>query len=71
MRIYTVEAVIPEDGSIRLEALPFPKGQVVDVIVLARPDKEPGKHKQSLKGTVIKYDFPLEPVAIDDWNALQ
>lgn len=71
MRVYTTETVISPEGIVHLEALPFPAGQIVDVIVLARKDKNGNRSYRSLKGTVIKYDYPLEPVAVDDWDASQ
>ena len=36
MRVYSVEKVISENRTMQLDALPFPPGELVDVIVLAR-----------------------------------
>lgn len=61
--------VISEDGKLSLDQLPFRAGQVVEVIVL--PVTQPAQGDHSLKGTVICYDRPFEPVAEQDWGALR
>jgi hypothetical protein len=65
---FRTEAVLSEDGKLLLDNLPFSAGQAVEVIVLpAVPRSPPGGHP--LKGTVLRYDRPAEPVAADDWEA--
>ena len=67
MNAYRLEKRIEADGSLHLSALPFPGGQQVEVIVLAR--EEPGRERTSLRGTVKKYVAPTEPVASEAWEA--
>jgi hypothetical protein len=70
MQAYRVEKVIPQTGKIELDALPFAAGAVVEVIILG-PEKAANGRSHSLKGTVIKYDDPFEPVAENEWEVLQ
>ena len=69
MRVYSVEKVISENGTMQLDALPFPPGELVDVIVLARRKSVEGARVHTLKGSVLKYEQPFEPVADNDWDA--
>lgn len=71
MRTYRVEKVVSKHGTVQLEALPFPPGELVEVIVLARKGPTPAMHQRSLKGSVLKYEQPFEPVAQEEWDALQ
>lgn len=67
---HRTEAVLSEDGKLSLDNLPFRAGQAVEVIVLpSGPHPAPGDHP--LKGTVLRYDRPTDPVAADDWDALK
>jgi hypothetical protein len=59
------EAVIDKDGGLRLEHLPFPKGQAVHVIVSSTKTTP----SISLKGAVLKYEKPFDPVAVEDWES--
>ena len=71
MRAYRVETTLSEDGTLQLKALPFQKGDAVEVIVLARDDTVRADGPNPLRGKVLRYDDPTEPVATDDWEALQ
>ena len=51
--------------------MPFRAGEVVEVIILSREDKLPEVHDFPLKGNVLRYEKPTEPVAQDDWEVLQ
>lgn len=71
MQAYSVEKVIGQDGKVQLDSLPFMAGETVQIIILS--SKRPVEHHESplLKGSVIEYINPLEPVASDDWSILQ
>jgi hypothetical protein len=72
MQAYRIEKVIPASGKLELEALPFASGAVVEIIVLGPERVKNGRHAMPLRGTVIKYDEPFEPVvAENEWEALQ
>ncbi len=67
---HRTEAVLSEDGKLTLGNLPFRAGQAVEVIVLpaSRP-ADPAAHP--LRGMVVRYDQPTDPVAETDWDALR
>ncbi len=71
MRAYRLETTLAEDGALQLGALPFRKGETVEVIVLERQSYPSGAKPNPLKGSVLHYDDPTEPVASDDWEALR
>ena len=62
MRAYRVEKIVSQDGVLELQALPFRAGEVVEVIILPREDKVRGAHDFPLKGKVLRYKKPTEPV---------
>jgi hypothetical protein len=65
---HRTQAVLSEDGKLSLDHLPFRAGQAVEVIVVpvARPA---GAADHPLRGTVLRYDRPTDPVAEADWGA--
>ena len=62
-------AVIEENGKLGLEHLPFAKGEAVQVFVSATKLSAAGPHP--LRGTVLKYENPTAPVALEDWEVLK
>ena len=66
---HRIEAVLAEDGKLSLERLPFQAGQVVEIIVL--PVNRTTTPSEVLRGTVLRYDRPTDPVAEADWSALR
>ena len=70
MRAYRVEKIISQDGILELRALPFRAGEVVEVIILSREDEMREAYDFPLKGKVLRYERPTEPVAEDDWEVL-
>jgi hypothetical protein len=66
---HRVETVLSADGKLVLDHLPFRAGQPVEVIVLPKVSETTGFAK--LKGMVLRYDDPTEPIAEDDWEVLQ
>ncbi len=71
MHTYNVEKVVSKNGTVQLEALPIPPGELVEVIVRARTGSAPVAHPRTLKDTVLKFELPFEPVAEEEWDALQ
>ena len=69
MRAYSVEKVVADNGTLQLEALPFPPGELVEVIVLVRKGKP--AQISALKDSVLKYEQPFEPVTEEDWDVLR
>lgn len=72
MRAYRIEKKMGQNGALQLAALPFRAGELVEIIILSREDQVVGKTtSDSLKGSVLKYEEPTEPVALEDWGVLQ
>jgi hypothetical protein len=64
---HRIEVVLSEDGKLSLERLPFRAGQAVGVIVL--PSARASEAGRPLRGAVLRYDRPTDPVADADWDA--
>ncbi len=67
--VHRIEVVLSEDGKLSLEQLPFRVGQAVEVIIL--PIGTVARADPALRGAVVRYDRPTEPVAEADWDAVQ
>ena len=65
-----VEVTLSQDGKLMLDELPFRAGDKVEVIILARQSK-PNGQEYSLRGKPIKYSDATDPVAQEDWEAIQ
>lgn len=66
---HRVEVVLSEDGKLSLDQLPFRAGQTVEVIILPSTGAVPTA--QPLRGSVVRFDRPTEPVAEGDWGATE
>ena len=72
MEAYRTEVTIAEDGTLTLRALPFHAGERVEVIVLATTKQNDDRNRYPLRGLgPYRYERPTDPVAEDDWEALQ
>jgi hypothetical protein len=71
MQAYRLETVVPQNGELRLKQLPFRPGEMVEIIVLSRSPVQSSMNSFPLKNTVLKFEGPTEPVAANDWAALQ
>ena len=78
MNAHEIETVLTEDGTLTLRGLPFHAGDSVEVIILENrtsqheaPTDSPDSNPYPLRGTVIRYDDPTEPVALEDWEVLK
>ncbi len=69
MQAYHVQTTVANDGSLKLNNLPFPAGESIEVIILTRPSTLPRPNLYSLRGTPVTYSDPTEPVAQNDWEA--
>lgn len=70
MKAYRVEKEIAADGVLQLDALPFVAGERVEIIILAREDTYKA-NPASIRGKVLEYIDPTEPVAEGDWDAMR
>jgi len=71
MQAYHVQTTVANDGSLKLNDLPFPAGEPVEVIILTRPSTLSRQNPYPLRGTPVTYIDPTEPVAQADWEATQ
>ena len=66
-----VRKILEKDGTLTLEELPYQKGDQVEVTIL--PTSSPSKieNSYSLRGTVIRFETPTDPVADSEWEAAE
>ena len=62
MEAYRTEKKVAANGALRLDALPFKEGELVEVIVLPTEGRSAQSAAPSLRGSVIKHVAPTEPV---------
>jgi len=75
LQAHRIETTPTENGTPTLEGLPFGSGVAVEVIVLPQPavpvsEADP-QNLYPLRGLAAAYDHLTEPVALEDWDALQ
>jgi hypothetical protein len=71
MQAYRIETTLTQGGILTLTNLPFQKGDTIEIIILRQPMASSHKHEYPLRGTLLNYKDPTEPVAQEDWEALQ
>ena len=71
MKAYRVEKKIAANGELKLNALPFQEGDEVEVIILSHKTVHHPGTPSPLRGKVIEYLDPTEPVAKEDWDLLK
>ena len=71
MSVHRIETTVAKDGTLTLTNLPFHAGDAVEVIILYRAQKLSGQERYPLHGKPIQYVNPTDPVAEEDWAALQ
>jgi hypothetical protein len=70
MEAIKIEAKVDEHGEVRLTKLPFQAGEFVEVTVIAKAPRQQGS-KFPMRGVPITYERPTDPVAEDEWDAVQ
>ena len=65
------ETTLGEHGELLLEGLPFEAGQPVEVLVISKSAGSATAEGRVLRDSVLEYHEPLDPVASEDWDALQ
>jgi hypothetical protein len=71
MEAYKIEKRITTNGVLRIDALPFLEGELVEVIILGSKRQARKSSPSSLRGQVIEYIDPTESVAQNDWEAIK
>jgi uncharacterized transporter YbjL len=71
MMAHRIETIVKQDRTLTLENLPFHSGEQVEVIIFSRPRRESQTNRYPLRGTIVQYNDPTEPVGQDDWEVTQ
>ncbi len=69
METFKTKAIIKKNHKIELENVPFANGDEVEIEVTLK--EKNSNNNYPLRGTLLKYDEPFEPVAEDDWEVLK
>ena len=59
------------NGVLSLQGLPFEEGDDIEVIILSGKEKKHTISQSIVKGKVIEYKDPTEPVGQDDWETIK
>jgi hypothetical protein len=66
MSVHIAEATVDPLGRLVLDHLPFQPGEKVNVVVRSQTGGD--SFSVDLKGSVLRYENPLAPVAEADWE---
>ena len=70
LQAHRVETTLTQNGTLTLDHLPFQAGEAVEVIVLPHALSTTPHDCYPLRGTPVRYQDPMEPVAEQDWDLL-
>ena len=68
MDTHRVETTLEQDGTLTLRDLPFQAGETVEVIILPKAVHSDAT-SYALRGTLVGYTDPFNPVAAEEWEA--
>ena len=71
MKAYRVEKKVAANGVLTLRGLPFQEGENVEIIILPSKIQKPALPMSTIRGKVIEYIDPMEPVGQDDWEVVK
>ena len=71
MGTFRLDTTLTQDGILTLSGLPFQAGDSVEIIIVPRASVSDARNEYPLRGKVIQYDNPTEPVAQNDWEAVR
>ena len=69
MKAHRIETTVTTDGQITLMNVPVHAGDAVEIIVLVKSEVANSDDRSPLRGSVVRYDNPTEPVATADWES--
>lgn len=69
METFKTKTTIKKNHKIELENVPFENGIEVEIEVFLK--EKNSNNNYSLRGSLLKYDDPFDPVAEDDWEVLK
>ena len=70
MEPFRLDTKLTKDGTLTLKGLPFHAGDAVEVIIVPQKAVSEQRSAYSLRGSVIQYERPTDPISQDDWEAL-
>jgi hypothetical protein len=62
MEVVRIETTIPKDGKVDLSVVPVGPEEKVEIIVLYGKQSPSARTRESMLGTVLKYERPFDPV---------
>ena len=65
------EGIVGERGELLVAGLPFEPGQAVEVFVVLKAALSLKTQSQTVRGSVLEYRDPLDPVASEAWDVLR
>lgn len=71
MEVYRKQLIVPDDGTLTLQGLPFRAGDRVEIVVRSCTPRKASGRTYALRGKPFRYIAPFEGVAEEDWEALQ
>jgi hypothetical protein len=70
--IFQTVLVVEKEGVLVIEDLPLKKGQRIEIAVYdAQPAAQDAEDPLSLRGEPLYDENPFEPIAVEEWAALQ
>jgi len=66
MSVHISEATVDPQERVVLDHLPFQPGEKADVVL--RAHTATSRERNDLTGSVLRYDEPFDPVALDEWE---
>ena len=69
MSPFKIRKTVSEDGTLVLDDLPFRRGDEVEVTLVPLTPSGVSDPWEKLRGSVLRYDRPTDPVASEDWEA--
>jgi hypothetical protein len=71
MSTFRLDTTLIQNGTLTLSDLPFQAGDSVEIIIVPHKSMSAAQTGYSLRGKVVQYDNPTEPVAQEDWEVLR
>lgn len=73
METFKTKTKVKKNHKVHIDDVPFDDGQEVEIIIsVSNKNEHYDSLKDSLKGSVIKYDNPFEPIITsEDWELLK
>jgi hypothetical protein len=71
MQAHHIKTIIDANGSLHIDALPFPVGEAVDVIVYPTIASRVNGERYPLRNLPVEYIDPFKPTTDADWESAE